>query len=431
MKKVISMILALVLVLSMSITAFAAESHEVKGNNLGVVEGGTVYAVDIAWGSMEFTYEVPADVWNGEEHKYETTAGTWTCASGANVITVTNRSNAAVNVSVTTNVIVSGITASAANGSFTLGSAAEGATTEIEGKATEGEATVTLSGALTDKTASNRVIGSVTVTVSDANAAVLTEEEVNAAVEALKNGKTVTLDNVSAADHAAIAAALDETYDGALMSKSMQGLSTTYTVADTFNDALSAWTDGTTLTMLGDANLTEEIGTSAQGLVLDLNGHNIECNFNDFEIRKYGTLTVRDSKGGGYINGELYVIVDATLYLESGNVKSVFTNGDFIMTGGCVNYSYGNAITSTSPKIRIVISGGEVTGRDYAVRAPGAEIIITGSAKINGGTSGLFYNSNGTTTITGGTFNTDPSQWVDTENYTVTESGGLWTVTAK
>ena len=49
----------------------------------------------------------------------------------------------------------------------------------------------------------------------------------------------------------------------------------------TFADALANWIDGTTLTLLADVTgLTECIKTYAKGLILDLNGHKIECSDN-------------------------------------------------------------------------------------------------------------------------------------------------------
>lgn len=432
MKKVISMILMLVLVLSMSVTVFAAEEPKKEQTVIGnyVANYDTVYSVDIAWGSMEFTYEVTADVWDGENHTYTPGDAKWTHDTGANVVTVTNRSNAALNVAVTTDISDSNISASVTNGSFTLGSAAEGATTEVEGKETKGEAAITLSGVLTNKEADRSIIGSVIVTIVDPDATALTEEELNAAIEALKAGETVTLNNVSAADHAAIVSAVDETSNGALMSTSVYGLTTTYTLKATFTDALAAWTEGTTLTMLADVtDLTDTIYTSAYDLILDLNGHTLYSSATFLIQLNSGSLTVRDSKGGGCANGKLWGAgITCMLRLESGTVKTAQSNGNFVMTGGCISEGLSNTSSGNCYKI----SGGEINGSAYAIYSVyGGEIIITGSAKINGGSGGLIVNGNGTTIITGGTFNADPSKWVDTENYTVTQSNGVWTVTAR
>lgn len=410
---------SLVLALSMSITAFAAESHDVIGNYVTVPEGDTVYAVDIAWGSMEFTYEVPVDVWDGENHQYTSSGDAqWTCAAGANAVTVTNKSNAAVTVTVTTNVTDSNITASVGNSSFVLDSAAEGATTEVEGKATEGIATITLDGTLTDKDAKNAVIGSVTVTVVDAAASALTEEEINAAVEALKDGETVTLNNVSPANHAAIVAAMDETNDGALMSKTVQGLSTTYIYKPDFAGGLLVWEEFKTLTMLGNAATTGETFVSDTGMILDLNGYSISATVEltgdaAIQVEESGELTIRDSGNTGSIgvNKGYSLSIDGTCTLESGTMNGqINTINNFYMNGGKVIYN-GNVIwvrSSIGGCVRI--TGGEISGTQIRCDSRDTNEV----------------------TITGGTFTFDSSIEVDTENYTVTDNGdGTWTVTAK
>lgn len=420
MKKILSIILTLVLILSMSMTAFAAESHDVIGNYVTASEGDTVYAVDIAWGSMEFAYEVPADVWNSEEHKYESGGDAqWEHSDGANMVTVTNRSNAAVTVTVTTNVKDSNITASVENGSFILGSAAEGATTSVAGTETKGTAAVTLSGTLTDKEAKKAVIGSVTVTVVDSEASALPESEINAAIEALKNGETITLNNVSPANHAAIVAAVDAVSDGALMSTTVQGLSTTYSLKSDFAGAVLAWTEGTTLTMLGNTDTIGETFVSYKGMILDLNGYSISATVEytgdaTIHVEESGELTIRDSGGTGSVGGTntyYSLSVDGICTLESGTMNGqVDTINCFYMNGGKVIYD-GSVIW-----MRASMGG--------CVRVTGGEIIGTQIRCDNRDTNEV--------TVTGGTFSFDPSIDVDTEYYTVTNNGdGTWTVTAK
>lgn len=66
MKKTISVLLALVLILAMSTTAFAATIESSPGSqdidvNAKYVDGvsaPTKYSVDVSWGAMEFTYTV-------------------------------------------------------------------------------------------------------------------------------------------------------------------------------------------------------------------------------------------------------------------------------------------------------------------------------------------------------------------------------------
>lgn len=112
MKKLISVIAVLALVLAMSVPAFAAEalsgnSATGKGANdytigvNGVYNAGgaaqDVISVDIAWKSMEFTYNAgSAGTWNPGTHQYETPkTGSW--AMNPKKITLKNHSDVAVN----------------------------------------------------------------------------------------------------------------------------------------------------------------------------------------------------------------------------------------------------------------------------------------------------------------------------------------------
>lgn len=66
-------------------------------------ESGTVYSVDLSWGSMNFTYnEQTVKNWDPEALSYdeEVVSREWSCDEGANVLTVTNHSNAAVDVDI-------------------------------------------------------------------------------------------------------------------------------------------------------------------------------------------------------------------------------------------------------------------------------------------------------------------------------------------
>lgn len=119
MKKNISILLALVMVLALSVPAFAVEpttgspSQEVTANYTAAVEGGepgTVYNVTITWtpnnvndltysGGSQATYK-----WDASSLKYVVSEGSdaeagWSGSTGYKV-TVTNNSNADVDVTV-------------------------------------------------------------------------------------------------------------------------------------------------------------------------------------------------------------------------------------------------------------------------------------------------------------------------------------------
>ena len=119
MKKVLSLIAALSLTLSMSATVFAAEETgpAIKdlpnGQNISITaayEKGqdnipTVYHVTVSWEQTgTLTYTVGSDTynWNTTSLAYDKVdgKGKWECADAKVNITVTNRSNAAVKASV-------------------------------------------------------------------------------------------------------------------------------------------------------------------------------------------------------------------------------------------------------------------------------------------------------------------------------------------
>ena len=179
MKKILSIALCLVLILSLGTTAYAADTitggqtQTVTGNYQAAAEAGTVYSVDIQWGSLEFTYEVPAQVWDTETHTYKSPDDAipqWVCEDGANQVTVVNRSNAGIDVTVTTDMGESGITATVSDeGKFILASADATITAEnATGQETKGSVTITLAGELSKEHTAGSAIGTVTVTLAAA-----------------------------------------------------------------------------------------------------------------------------------------------------------------------------------------------------------------------------------------------------------------------
>lgn len=123
MKKVLSLIAALSLTLSMSATVFAAETGEpitnlTDGQNISITatyEKGkeiveTTYHVTVSWeqtGTLVYNEDGDKLSWNPNDLTYTRTpvsTGSWEVGTDANApkvnITVTNRSNAAVNASI-------------------------------------------------------------------------------------------------------------------------------------------------------------------------------------------------------------------------------------------------------------------------------------------------------------------------------------------
>lgn len=105
MKKIFALVLAVMMIATMSTTAFAAETVTTDGGNATINVSGTynagdaaddVISVDVAWAGMEFTYNAASEgTWDPATHSYtgSTTAG-WSTETAT--ITVTNHSNVAI-----------------------------------------------------------------------------------------------------------------------------------------------------------------------------------------------------------------------------------------------------------------------------------------------------------------------------------------------
>lgn len=175
MKKILTLILSLALLCVMAVPAMAADnikdkngsaSANVKGTYVAGSGATTVYSVDIAWGSLEFTYtDASKGTWNPENHSYDgAVAAKWSCEEDADKITVTNHSNAEVNFAFTAKSAAGfeGITLDFDTVSAKLDSAVGTTIAAAPAKTV----TVTPSGALADDTAAGTVIGTITVTLS-------------------------------------------------------------------------------------------------------------------------------------------------------------------------------------------------------------------------------------------------------------------------
>ena len=166
MKKIISLTLALMLILSMSTIAFAAEqsdSHDVTARYEKTENEEAIYNVDIAWGELTFTYsEHTEKTWNPDTHTYDTeTSGGWDKTEAS--VTVTNHSNVEVTVAMAlTPVEGTGVEVSLTGGNGTLAAGVEG---DVAGAAAV-TGKLTVSGTPNDTvTAEGIKVGEITVTI--------------------------------------------------------------------------------------------------------------------------------------------------------------------------------------------------------------------------------------------------------------------------
>ena len=227
---------------------------------------------------------------------------------------------------------------------------------------------------------------------------------------------SVTLDgNVTDEVHAAVISAISEVKtEGAVVNGNLVAGSVTYTV-NTFSDALTAWTEGTTLTLLGDATYDDgELLIEEKAVILDLNGYTLTLTQMSttarINVAANAELTIRDSGENGQIDSyNQSVQGNGILYLESGTLNKqmqVGNTGTFYMTGGKVlgrNFQDQNSMA-----IRVVssaiayISGGTLQG--YNALVNDGMTNISGNPTIigeDGELSGCAIRNSGSLTISG------------------------------
>lgn len=181
MKKFITAITALAMMLTMSVSAFAAspvtqdggtDSKDVTAKYVDGLTSPDVISVDISWGAMQFTYtEQGTREWNAAEHKYEDKVGTPAWTENGNTVTVANHSNIIVSAGFAfTPLADSGVT-----GSFTYNKTAENNAVTLESAVGKDKtapdavtATLKLGGKVNKANTDFTKVGAVTVTVSKA-----------------------------------------------------------------------------------------------------------------------------------------------------------------------------------------------------------------------------------------------------------------------
>ncbi len=137
-------------------------------------------------------------------------------------------------------------------------------------------------------------------------------------------------------------------------------------------------------------------------------------------------LTISTSGSGGAkaevhiegmkITGGVYFTGDSTGYMKDCDVDASST-------------SKGNAVY-VDTKASVTIESGEYTGKNWAVAASkGSKFTVLNGGKFRGSV-GITNDGSGNAdfSITGGTFDVDPSEYVKEEGCSVTEIGGVWTV---
>ena len=266
--------------------------------------------------------------------------------------------------------------------------------------------------------------------------------------------------------HAVVISLISEAKtEGAIISSDLSASSVTYTLHATFADALAAWENNTTLTLLADTEYNDkEIDILNKSVILDLNGKELKTSQSplfsigkeDYDIIEDeiisivtpGEMAIRDSGENGAITTSIiFGVVYGILTLEGGTLNNSIRNyGTFNMMGGKIIMSnHGSAVDNWRTAN---ISGGILSGPNCIWTNSGSVTNISGNPTIKGTDFNLLNKSqaiyaaadatvtiSGTPTLIGGsngeifichpiTLNTQPTdgKWrisIDTSTITV------------
>lgn len=181
MKKIFALILAVIMIATMSVTAFAAETVTTDGDEVEITVNGTYNAggtaattisVVVSWDSMEFTYTGASEgTWDPATHSYTgSIAAGWSTETAT--ITVTNHSNSAITATCSFEATANGVVGKfdgEETKTLTVASAdADAYRTAVEGvyPAPSESTEFGISGAAITE---NAALGTITVTIAKAN----------------------------------------------------------------------------------------------------------------------------------------------------------------------------------------------------------------------------------------------------------------------
>ena len=183
-------------------------------------------------------------------------------------------------------------------------------------------------------------------------------------------------------------------------------------VIATFAELQAAVNNGGTVKLGGDITLEDYLNIyAASPLLLDLNGHTI-TGTNKSVYLMSGTCTIR----GGSIT------------VTSTNAVNNF--GDTLTIDQCtISSASGCALYNGSGDATVKNSTLSRTDNWYVVYAAEGTVSLEGTVDLSGT---IKENDGGKVTVLPGTYNFDPTSYVDTNTYTVTDNGdGTWTVAEK
>ena len=399
MKKLLTGILALALVASMAVPAFAANNDGTSGTSIDVTgtftaaaDPAIVVSADITWDEMSFVYQDGAKHWDAETHQDVADEGAWEDAKKA--ITVKNHSNVGIKASFAFASDVEGLIGTLDKSEFALASA-EGTTLD------DAPTDYTAFGISGTKITESQKLGTITVTITPEITPVGSVEDLRSVFE--NGGK----------------AQLNSNLNGA-------------------NERLTL--------------------SSGKGLEFNLNRKTLNVGYIFLSNNDSEQLTLRNGTLTGYVgldgNGEKHLIVDnCTLDRLGDNNKnddSDVTLRDCVITGDCFTSYDGswkiegvNNITGTmTAKTNVTISGDFTLGtlKVPTLMSGKPTFNLSGNIRIGEFSFDNGWRDNANIICGVGTYNFDPSEYATgsdggiqlAEGCTVSgpDGNGIYTVTA-
>ena len=185
----------------------------------------------------------------------------------------------------------------------------------------------------------------------------------------------------------------------------------------TFEDLQAAVNAGGTVKLGGDITLESSLNIeAATPVVLDLNGHTITGSGRSVCVWLLsGSCTIR----GGSITA------------TGDNAVYNYSKRGTLMIEGCTIRTDRSALYSGDDDAVTTVKNSTLISDIAAIFCESGTISLEGTVNLSGKRYTI-NTMNGNVTVVAGTYNFDPTSYVDTDTYTVTDNGdGTWTVTAK
>ena len=202
---------------------------------------------------------------------------------------------------------------------------------------------------------------------------------------------------------------------------------------------------GGSLVLAGDVAETSgiiipapQVGTEAKPVTIELNGNDVTASGTDAAVKvgEGAELVISDAKGSGVISSTSTqapaVEVAGTVTLDGATVTSSSNDGIKVAAGATLTVKSGVVeAKAATPKLEYRSARSAAPGQ-YGISAVGEQgktttLNIEGG-KISGEAGALSIGQNVNCSVKGGVFNSDVSQYMDSQNYKQTEANGLYYV---